>query len=118
MPIQAVTTWDSAEMIASAMPSTREAGRRLPAARRRAGLAIREALRDAQLSDTSLASYCEVREGAASRGLTRSDGATSRAKQKVAPWSALLVARKRPPWASTIERQIASPSPSPCSLVV
>jgi len=35
MPIPAVATWDSAAMTASVMPSTREAGRRLPAAVRR-----------------------------------------------------------------------------------
>ena len=34
MPIQAVTTWDSAEMIASVMPSTREFGGGLRAAAR------------------------------------------------------------------------------------
>ena len=35
MPIPAVATWDSAAMTASVMPSTRKAGRRLPAAVRR-----------------------------------------------------------------------------------
>ena len=36
----------------------------------------------------------------------------------VAPPSGLLVAQIRPPWASTIVRQIASPRPSPARLVV
>ena len=45
-------------------------------------------------------------------------GAADKAKQNVAPRSALLVTHRRPPCAATIERQIASPSPSPSSLVV
>ena len=40
------------------------------------------------------------------------------ARQNVAPPSGLLTAQSRPPCAATIERQIVSPSPRPCSLVV
>src|SRR5215831_12946786 len=37
---------------------------------------------------------------------------------KTVPWSTLAVAHSRPPCASIIRRLIASPSPSPCGLVV
>ena len=37
---------------------------------------------------------------------------------KAAPWGSLGVAQRRPPWASTIERQIESPMPMPLGFVV
>src|SRR5262245_35523243 len=37
---------------------------------------------------------------------------------KTVPWGTLAVAHSRPPCASIIRRLIASPSPSPCGLVV
>jgi hypothetical protein len=37
---------------------------------------------------------------------------------KIAPRSSLAIAHNFPPWASIIERQIASPIPIPCGLVV
>jgi hypothetical protein len=36
----------------------------------------------------------------------------------VVPWGTFAVAHSRPPWASTIERQIESPIPMPLDLVV
>src|SRR5215813_14342403 len=39
-------------------------------------------------------------------------------KATVAPSASLLIAQRRPPWDSMIERQIVSPMPMPCCLVV
>jgi len=39
-------------------------------------------------------------------------------KQKTAPCGSFGIAQSRPPWASTIERLIASPMPMPLGLVV
>src|SRR6266566_980909 len=41
---------------------------------------------------------------------------TGRVNWKVTPWSSLRVARKRPPWASMIERLMDKPRPNPCGL--
>src|SRR5712664_3028261 len=43
---------------------------------------------------------------------------TGRVNCNVAPWGTFAVAHSRPPWASTIERQIESPIPMPLGLVV
>src|SRR5262249_20946150 len=48
-------------------------------------------------------------------GAPRSSGNET---QNVAPRSELLNAQRRPPWASTIERQIDNPRPSPRDFVV
>src|SRR5436309_1284475 len=45
-------------------------------------------------------------------------GRAGRVKRKRAPRGAFAAAEIRPPWASTIERQIASPMPMPPDLVV
>jgi hypothetical protein len=44
--------------------------------------------------------------------------AAGRVTKNVAPWSLLLEAHNRPPWASTMERQIERPSPVPDDFVV
>src|SRR5206468_1120675 len=72
----------------------------------------------------------EIFQGAAHRGIVvddEDDGARlghgagtaiGSTNWNVAPRPSLAVAQSRPPWASTIERQIASPMPRPCGLVV
>src|SRR5262245_10885390 len=57
-------------------------------------------------------------DAASSRARVRSCGDAGRKNRNVAPPLGLFSATMVPPWASTIERQIESPSPTPCFLVV
>src|SRR5262249_21741150 len=49
---------------------------------------------------------------------TRDLQLAGRLKRKIAPRGELCIAHSFPPWASTIEREIASPMPSPWDFVV
>src|SRR5260370_767526 len=69
-----------------------------------------------RLEDRGIIVNDEYRTGRSDHG--RAPPLAGSATQKVAPRSGLLMAHKRPPCASMIERQIDNPSPNPRDFVV